>query len=218
MTTYREIVGKKIKKVTSDPSTGIDGQMWYNSTTGNLRGLAVVEAWSSSGSLSSARGFVSHTGTQTASLLAGGLSPAPTYFSASEEYNGLGWTTGGSLPAATYALSSAGTQTAALVFGGANSSDTKQSTTYTYDGTSFSATPNSLNTARDQLSGGGTQTSALAVGGRVSSAVVTNMEEWDGSSWTNLTALPEKRGYTHANGPETAFFMASGAEKFKSIK
>ena len=57
--------------------------------------------------------------------------------------------TGGSLPAATYALSSAGTQTAALVFGGANSSDTKQSTTYTYDGTSFSATPNSLNTARE---------------------------------------------------------------------
>jgi hypothetical protein len=37
------------------------------------------------------------------------------------------------------------------------------------------------------------------------------MEEWNGSSWTNLTALPEKRGYTHANGPETAFFMASGA-------
>jgi len=211
MAAYKDLVGQKITKVTSNPGEPKTGQMWYNSTSGTLRGLGILQAWASSGSLNSARGFVSHTGTQTASLLAGGLSPAPAYFSASEEYNGSGWSTGGSLPAATYALSSAGTQTAALVFGGANSSDTKQSTTLTYNGTSFSATPNSLNTARDQLSGGGTQTSALAVGGRVSSAVVTNMEEWNGSSWTNLTALPEKRGYTHANGPETAFFMASGA-------
>ena len=211
MAAYKDIIGQKITKVTSNPGEPKTGQMWYNSTDGKLRGLGLVEAWVSSGSLTSARGFVSHTGTQTASLLAGGISPTPTYFSASEEYNGSGWSTGGSLPAATYALSSAGTQTAALVFGGANSSDTKQSTTYTYDGTSFSATPNSLNTARDQLSGGGVQTSALAVGGRVTSAVVTNMEEWNGSSWTNLTALPEKRGYTHANGPETAFFMAAGA-------
>jgi hypothetical protein len=212
MSTYEKIHGRSIQAVTTDPTESTaEGQVWYNTTSDTFKSVVVNEAWASSGSLISARGFVSHTGTQTASLLAGGLSPAPTYFSASEEYNGSGWSTGGSLPAATYALSSAGTQTAALVFGGANSSDTKQSTTYTYNGTSFSATPNSLNTARDQLSGGGTQTSALAVGGRVSSAVVTNMEEWNGSSWTNLTALPEKRGYTHANGPETAFFMASGA-------
>ena len=44
MSTYREIVGKKIRKVTSDPSTGIDGQMWYNSTTGSIRGLAILKA------------------------------------------------------------------------------------------------------------------------------------------------------------------------------
>ena len=37
MTTYKEIVGKKLK---SDiyPSTGIDGQMWYNSTMVILEG------------------------------------------------------------------------------------------------------------------------------------------------------------------------------------
>ena len=69
MTTYREIVGKKIKKVTSDPSTGIDGQMWYNSTTGKIRGLAIVSAWSSSGSMITARGFGTADGTQTASLV-----------------------------------------------------------------------------------------------------------------------------------------------------
>ena len=207
MSTYRKIHGRSIQAVTTDPSeTVAEGQIWYNTTSNTFKSVLVNEAWVSSGSLTSARGFVSHTGTQTASLLAGGISPAPTYFSASEEYNGSGWSTGGSLPAATYALSSAGTQTAALVFGGANSSDTKQSTTYTYDGTSFSATPNSLNTARDQLSGGGIQTSALAVGGRVTTAVVTNMEEWNGSSWTNLTALPEKE-VTHMLMDQKLLFL-----------
>ena len=183
MSTYRKLHGRAIQAVTTDPTESVaEGQVWYNTSSDTFKSVVALEAWASSGSLTNARGFVSHTGTQTASLLAGGLSPAPTYFSASEEYNGSGWSTGGSLPAATYGLSSAGTQTAALVFGGANSSDTKQSTTLTYNGTSFSATPNSLNTARDQVSGGGTQTSALAVGGRTSSAVVTNMEEWNGSS------------------------------------
>ncbi len=55
MSTYREIVGKKIRKVTSDPSTGIDGQMWYNSTTGSIRGLAILEAWASASPLTTAR-------------------------------------------------------------------------------------------------------------------------------------------------------------------
>ena len=56
MTTYREIVGKKIKKVTSDPSTGIDGQMWYNSTTGAIRGLAVLTATRSGSLMTTTRG------------------------------------------------------------------------------------------------------------------------------------------------------------------
>ena len=39
MATYRELVGKKIKKVTSDPSDSIDGQMWYNSTDKVVKGF-----------------------------------------------------------------------------------------------------------------------------------------------------------------------------------
>ena len=44
MSTYKEIVGQKITKVTSDPSDPKTGQMWYNETTGSLRALAIVEA------------------------------------------------------------------------------------------------------------------------------------------------------------------------------
>ena len=70
MSTYREIVGKKIKKVSSDPSSGTDGEMWYNSTTGTLRGPAIVEAWSSGPPINTARGsFASATASQTAGLI-----------------------------------------------------------------------------------------------------------------------------------------------------
>ena len=214
MATYKQIFGKQVKFLSSDPANQAEGQIWYNSTSGTFKSVLVSDAWASTSPMTTARGFVAHTGTQTASLLCGGLQEPPTtYHSATEEYNGSGWATGGAIPAALYALASAGTQTAGLVFGGANSSDAKQSTTATYNGTAWSTTPNSLNTARDMLSGGGTQTAALAVGGRAapSAAMTTNFEEWNGSSWTALTAIPEKRGYTHANGPETAFFLASGA-------
>ena len=47
MATYKEIVGQKITKVTSDPSEPKTGQMWYNSTTKTLRALGVTSAWSS---------------------------------------------------------------------------------------------------------------------------------------------------------------------------
>ena len=47
MSTYKALVGKKIKSVSSDPSNSAEGQMWYNTTTQSLRGLGVLEAWSS---------------------------------------------------------------------------------------------------------------------------------------------------------------------------
>ena len=47
MAAYKDLVGQKITKVTSNPGEPKTGQMWYNSTTGTLRGLGVVEAWSS---------------------------------------------------------------------------------------------------------------------------------------------------------------------------
>ena len=87
MATYRELVGKKIKKVTSDPSTGIDGQMWYNSTTGALRGLGVVTAWVSSGNLTAGRANGGGSGSlQNSALFCGGYTTAGT--AVTEEYNG----------------------------------------------------------------------------------------------------------------------------------
>ena len=55
MSSYKEIVGQKITKVSSDPSDPKTGQMWYNSTTGTLRGIAIVEAWASGNSILTGR-------------------------------------------------------------------------------------------------------------------------------------------------------------------
>ena len=213
MSTYREIVGKKIKKVTSDPSDSADGQMWYNSTKGSIRGLAIVSAWVSSASMATARGYGAANGTQTASLYTGGLEPGGTYYANTEEYNGSGWSAGGALPTQNYAAGSCGTQTAALFFGGSNNPGGITVNTYTYNGSSWTATPNSLNSGRDYICGTGTQTSALAYCGRVTSpslATVTNFEEWNGSSWTALTAAPTAVALSMGSGPETASFFASG--------
>ena len=71
MSTYKEIVGQKITKVSSDPGEPKTGQMWYNTTTGSLRGLALVEAWASSSSMSLARYNTGSFGIQTDAVVAG---------------------------------------------------------------------------------------------------------------------------------------------------
>jgi hypothetical protein len=51
MTTYNELAGLRVNYLGSDPTlnTGNEGQVWYNSTTGTLRSLVQLKAWSSAG-------------------------------------------------------------------------------------------------------------------------------------------------------------------------
>ena len=192
--------------------TEYEGQIWYNEATGKFRSIVAGSAWASSANMLSARGYGAATGVQTASLYTGGLNdPGGTIFTNNEEYNGSGWTTGGALPAGRYGLGSIGTQTAAVSFGG-DSPSAHVATTATYNGSTWTASPYSMNTARGQLgSAGASQTSALAYGGRgPGTSNVTNFEEWNGSGWTNLTAIPTAVGYAMGSGPETAAFFASG--------
>ena len=38
MSTFKEIRGQLIRKYTNDPQNPLEGQMWYNNTTGTLKG------------------------------------------------------------------------------------------------------------------------------------------------------------------------------------
>ena len=215
MSTYREIVGKKIKKVTSDPSTGIDGQMWYNSTTGSIRGLAILEAWASSAPMSTAMDQLGGTGTQTAALAGagGGLS---TF----EEYNGLGWVSGGSIPTAMELIAQlAGTQTAAICKGGltpppGGPTGRYNNEAYTYDGSSWSSISDSGD-ARIRGAASGTQTAFFVAGGAGGPPTFTNRltssEEYDGSSWTEGGSMSTAREFLSGFGTQTASIMAGGS-------
>ena len=66
MAAYKDLVGQKITKVTSNPGEPKTGQMWYNSTDGKLRGLGIVEAWTSASPMTTAMDQLGGTGTQTA--------------------------------------------------------------------------------------------------------------------------------------------------------
>ena len=138
MAAYKDLVGQKITKVTSNPGEPKTGQMWYNSTDGALRGLGILEAWSSSGPLITARRSVRGAGTTSAGLAVGGTNgPSSSPTAATEEYNGVGWATGGSMSTARFSGACAvnAPQTAALYSLGF--STTYVTSTEEYDGTSW---------------------------------------------------------------------------------
>ena len=143
MSTYKAIVGKKIKSVSSDPSDSIDGQMWYNTTTQSLRGVAILEAWINSSVLPSTRQLTEGAGTQTAGLAIGGSTApgVPTYLNTSCEYNGTGWSgTDTKNAAAAIAEATFGTQTAAVAAGGyTGSSPAEVTAVEEYNGSSWTS-------------------------------------------------------------------------------
>ena len=217
MSTYREIVGKKIKKVSSDPSDGLDGQMWYNSTSGSLRGLAITQAWSSVSSMnrSPGTGGTGVCGTSTATVAYAGQANNPyPVITDTEEFNGTGWSTSTAVPAARYSwVGGIGIQTAALAVSGITAPGPLATDSYEYDGSSWTA-GGSISTGRCDAGGAGTQTSGLAMGGRTGasggSSNTTAVEEYNGSSWTGGTVMPAATDQFTGAGLQTAAIQAGG--------
>ena len=67
MTTYKELFGKAVKYLSTDPDNAqAEGQVWYNSTSGTFKSIVASEAWSSGSSMITARDNLGAAGTQTA--------------------------------------------------------------------------------------------------------------------------------------------------------
>jgi len=77
ITTVPASIGDTIESVASDPSPATEGQFWYNSTTGALKGLVQIKAWSAGSNMGTARGTLGGAGTQTAGLGFGGYTWSP---------------------------------------------------------------------------------------------------------------------------------------------
>ena len=206
MSTYKEIVGKKIKTISSDPSDSADGQMWYNTTTQSIRGLAILKAWSSSAFMITGVYSAGGGGPQTAAIVAGGNTQTGTT-ATTELYNGSGWSSVASMNTSRGGLGSSkdGSQTAHLVFGGSSNS----TATELWNGSAWTTTPNSLNTGKDYTSGAGTSTAALNAG-RWGPPMIGNTEEWNGTSWSEQNDLTTARGDMASLGTQTAAIYAGG--------
>jgi hypothetical protein len=210
MTTYRNIHGRSIQAVTTDPTESVaEGQIWYNTTSDTFKSVIASEAWSSTSPTINLTNSGGAAGTQTAGLIFGGRNPsAPAFVSTTEEYNGSGWTAGGALNTARSYIAGMGTQTAALGAGGrTDAPGTNTADVEEYNGTAWTEGPN-LNTARRlQNAGCGITTAGLVFGGPPDN---DDTEEYDGSSWSESGNMTTGGTYLAGFGIQTAAVAATG--------
>ena len=182
MSTFKNIRGKAIKSLASDPSPVSNGDIWYNSTSQTLKGVVPVSAWSSGGALNTAVEQNQAFGlTQNAAISVGGAQD----LNGTESYNGTAWTNVadmGSNRRTTWCA--VGTQTAGLCAGGYDGTS-PVANSEEWNGSSWSE-GNNLNTGRYGNQGGGSQTSAITWSGTSDggSTFPTASESYDGTSWT----------------------------------
>ena len=211
MTTYKQIFGKPVKILSSDPANEAEGQVWYNSTSGTFKSVVSIGAWSSGSNLLTGRRGARNIGTQASSLFVSGNlvgPPGTTLTVIVEEYNGSGWSSSPSVSNAVYGFSNAGTSTAGLKAGGFYP---PINNTEEYDGSSWTG-GGALNQARGTVSGAGTQTAGLAFGGRGTPDTTyrANAEEYNGSAWANVNAMPTASGDNIGGGIQTSAISAGG--------
>ena len=217
MADYADIYGKRIKELSEDPTldSSYEGQVWYNSTTGLLRSLVKIKAWSSSGNMGTARYLIGSCGSQTGALGFGGYSGA--YKNDTEEYNGYNWITGGNMNLARFNPGGAGSQTAALAFGGFVGGPPPSPTNATeeYNGSSWT-TQNAMPTAVRNPAGSGTQTAGLSSGGSQTAPLGGKTgitQEYDGTNWTTSPgSMNVARENATGFGIQTATIVAGGNE------
>jgi len=209
MATYKQIFGKQVKFLSSDPDNEGEGQIWFNSTSNTFKTVGVSEAWSSGAPTINEQKQSYGTGTQTATLLwAGrGQPPAPV-LAVTEEYNGTGWAVGGTQTAARASGGGAGTQTASLMIGGTSAPGANLTTVEEYDGSAWTASP-ALNGAKFLNGTFGSSTAAVTTGG---SAAPQVFEVWNNISWANGPAPtgPSTRYGEAGSGTEAAGLISGG--------
>ena len=217
MSTYRQVKGYRIRKVSADPANPKEGQIWYNSTSSSLKGrYSFSDTWSSGGNMNTGRSTGAGGGTQTAGLyFAGANAPSPSGqtqgLGNTEEYDGSSWTESGDLNTARTYLGGTGTQTAGLGAGGRyNTPGPERGEVEEYNGSSWSEV-NNMPTATRNSRMCGPQTAALGAGGYQGyypGAAISNSYEYDGTNWTNGGTMNNAGEWGGIAGTQTAAVCA----------
>ena len=218
MAEYKTVKGFNIETLSSDPSNLSEGQIWYNSTSNDIKGYAdSAGAWATGTALDTAHGLALELGTSTAAIVVAGNGPSDAYINTSSEWDGSSWTAGGSLtrspPLGTSGQLGFGTQTTATACGGHQSGPLVSFPTLVeeYDGTSWTAVT-AMSNGRNDGCGAGTRTAGLVYCGTTPGGTGTTVEEYDGTSWTAGGAInngrPRPMGSTC--GTQTAALAIGG--------
>ena len=180
-------------------------------------------SWTETTEINNSRSVFAGAGTTTASLVFGGENPS-TQLANTESWNGTAWTEVADLSSAQYFNSGAGSNTSALSFALDTPSptateewsfpsapvvqlgqvwfNTASSTLkgHAQQGTGTWSSGGDMNNGREQGGYFGSQNSGVAAGGGVNAYV----EEYDGSSWTEVTNIPANGAAAGGTGPQTA--------------
>ena len=163
-------------------------------------------------------------GAQTAAVVAGGFSSTTdSYIQTTIEFNGSSWSSGGTMNRpAGQSTPAFGTEPSGGVAGGYKTSGNAVVNNFeSYNGTAFTESTD-INTARQAMGAtGASSTSGIVAGGTTSVSSppsaegVTNVELWNGSSWTEIAEINTKRHKLTALGstcPAPTCLVAGGED------
>ena len=186
----------------------------YNSGSNEYDGTS----WTTGGGYPVGIQFAGGAGSQTAALSIGGNSPGVSFQSLVAKYDGTSWTTSTSVPQGIREPVTIGTQTATLNVAGVTTDSPDNFATdavNTFNGTTWTSSP-VYPTPLWAGYGMGTQTDALVAGGVRNPSPTspgtrtTNVNLWNGTSWTSQTAMPTAKSSGNSAGSAASGLTAGG--------
>ena len=181
-----------------------EGELFYNGSSGAFQFIGIgAGAWSSGGNINTARKGLSGFGTQTAAIAATGNTPPNT--TNVESYNGTSWSEVANVNTGKFYRGNCGLQTAGLLVGGAPATvDTEE-----WNGNGWTETANYPGTVTFPILLG-VQTAAFCVAGTISDSFSTETNIYNGSAFTESTAINTARGEGVGAGTTSAGVITGG--------
>ena len=217
MSEYKGIKGFQVQTRTENPSEGITGDFYYNSSTGQFKNIvAGTGTWASGTNTPGNRSLYAGIGTVTASLMVSG-NEASGITADNTSYDGTSWTELNNVNLGRTSMSGFGTKAAAVITGGYDGTvpapGAYKTNVEEWDGTNWTEVTNTPEVATETGSAG-SQTAGIVFGGYspLIPGYIANVKEYDGTNWTEVnnvnTARNRSMGY--AIGTQTAALFAGG--------
>jgi len=180
--------------------------------------------WSEQNNMNSGKASAMGWGLSTLAMATGGETSTASYTTTTEDWNGTSWLTNpATLPTGNQAMAGQGSTTAGLLAGGwipapvGNTSLEYNSSTSAITAAAW-ASGALMGAGRYRMNGQnvGTKDAGMAVGGRGSfpstapAVTVSSVEEYDGSTWSEVNNMPTSLDFTGMIGIQTAAVQFGG--------